>query len=220
MRIIDCIQRSEEWERWRNRPTASEFDSFITPARGDYSAQATAYAAKIVAKRLGVYVEPPPSFWMQWGVEQEPNARHCYTLTTGRAVQQVGFILPDGTDAYGASPDGLVGDDGLLEMKCPAPETLIAYHAAGTLPDKYRPQVQGLLFISGRQWCDFVAFHPSLTPFLLRVEPDLDYHAKMAKNLLKLLGEIALIEERVKRVIHPLVSVPTRKTDVQWGDVE
>ena len=68
MRIIDVVPRSEAWERLRNRPTCSEFGSFVTPARGDYSKQATAYAAKIVAKRMEVYVEPPPSFWMEWGV--------------------------------------------------------------------------------------------------------------------------------------------------------
>ena len=206
MRIIDCEQRSEEWERWRNRPTASEFGSFITPARGDYSKQATAYAAKIVAKQLGVYTEPPPTFWMEWGVEQEPNAKAAYTAMTGRDVQDVGFIIPDNTDAYGGSPDGLVGDDGLIEIKCPAPETHISYHAAGELPVQYRPQVQGLLFISGRLWCDFLAFHPELTPFLIRVEPDLKYQEKMANCLLLLLKEIERIRASVKRQRHRLVN--------------
>ena len=101
MRIIECRQQTEEWENWRNRPTASEFSSFITPARGDYSKQATSYAAKVVAKRLRVYTEPPPSFWMEWGCEHEPNAKYAYTQQTGREIQDVGFVLPDHTDAYG-----------------------------------------------------------------------------------------------------------------------
>lgn len=218
MRIINCVQGSEEWERWRNRPTASEFSSFITPAKGDYSAQATAYAAKIVAKRLGVYVEPPPSFWMTWGMENEANAKHAYTEQTGREIQDVGFILPDHTDAFGGSPDGLVGDDGIIETKCPAPETLISYHAAGVLPIQYRAQVQGLLLISGRQWCDFFAFHPELTPFLLRVEPDIEYQTKIAESLLKLLEEIQQIEAKVGRQYHKLVSVGTSKTEVKWDE--
>ena len=74
MRIIpvtEAPQRSEAWERLRARPTASRFGKFTTHARGDYSASASAYAAEVVAKRLGVYVEPPPSFWMTWGVEHE-----------------------------------------------------------------------------------------------------------------------------------------------------
>jgi len=218
VRIIECRQQSEEWEAWRNRPTASEFGKFITPAKGQYSAQATAYAATIVAKRLGVYTEPPPTFWMEWGVEQEPNARVAYTAQTGREVQGVGFILPDNTDAYGGSPDGLVDEDGLLEIKCPAPETLIGYHAEGELPVQYKPQVQGLLLISGRAWCDFFVFHPELTPFLLRVEPDEKYQEKMAEGLLRLLKEIERIESCVRRQRHKIVSTGTRKDTVRFSD--
>lgn len=218
MRIMDCRQQTEEWDRWRNRPTASEFDKFIMPVKGDYSTQATAYAAKIVAKRLRVYTEAPPSFWMEWGTEHEPNAKAAYTLQTGREITDVGFILPDGTDAYGGSPDGLVGDDGLIEIKCPAPETLISYHAAGVLPVKYKPQVQGLLLISGRAWCDFYVFHPELTPFLLRVEPDVRYMAKIASCLLTLLQEIELIESKVSKMRHQLVSLGTTQDKVRFAD--
>jgi hypothetical protein len=218
MRTIECRQQTEEWERWRNRPTASEFGKFCTPARGDYSSQATAYAAKIVAKRLGVYTEPPPTFWMEWGNEHEPNAKHAYTLQTGREITEVGFILPEGTDAYGGSPDGLVEDDGMIEVKCPAPETLIGYHAAGVLPVQYKPQVQGLLLISGRAWLDFFVFHPQLTPFLLRVEPDLDYQQRLAECLLLLLQEIQEIEAKVQKMRHQLVSIGTAQANVRFDD--
>ncbi len=218
MRIIHCLQQSEEWERWRNRPTASEFHKFITPVKGEYASGATAYAAKIVAKRLGVYTEAPPSFWMEWGTEQEPNAKHAYTSETGRKVQDVGFILPDGTDAYGGSPDGLIEDDGMIETKCPAPETLIRYHAEGVLPLEYKPQIQGLLLISGRAWCDFYVFHPELTPFLLRVEPDEKYQAKIAGCLLLLLEEIESIQSRVTTMQHELVSIGTIKSEVRFPD--
>ncbi len=223
MRIVDCKQQSEEWDKWRNRPTASEFDKFCTPAKGEYSKQATEYAAKIVAKRLGVYTEPPPNFWMEWGTEHEPNARLAYTKQTGREVQEVGFVLPDGTNAYGGSPDGLVtdrlseiGDDGGLEIKCPKPETLIAYHALGILPLQYKPQVQGLMFITGRPWWDFYAFHPELTPFLLRVDRDEVYQEKIAANLLLLLREIKRIESHVSKCRHELISVT--QTDVRFDD--
>lgn len=218
MRIIDCIQGSEEWHSWRARPTASEFGSFVTPARGDYSTQATAYAAKIVAKRLGVYVEPPPSFWMEWGMEHEPNAKAAYTTATGNEITDVGFVLPDGTDAYGGSPDGLVGADGLIECKCPAPETLIRYHADGELPAQYKPQVQGLLLITGRAWCDFFVFHPQLTPWMVRVEADVDYQSKIAEGLLTLLGEIEIIESSVSTMEHKLVSVSHSQSEVKWNE--
>lgn len=218
MRIIDCQQGTEKWDGWRNRPTASEFGKFCTPARGDYGAGASTYAAKIVAKQLGVYTEPPPTFWMEWGTEHEPNARHAYTLQTGLAVREVGFIIPDGTDAYGGSPDGLVGDDGGWEAKCPAPETLIAWHAAGVLPVQHKPQIQGLLLISERKWWDFYGFHPLLTPFLLRVEPDLKYQEKIAKGLLQLLGEIEQLKGKVQRMRHQLVSLGTSQDNVRFDD--
>lgn len=218
MRIIECEQQSEQWDRWRNRPTASEFAKFITPAKGGYSAMATAYAAKIVAKRLGVYTEPPPTFWMEWGIEHEPNAKHAYTLATGREIKDVGFVLPDNTDAYGCSPDGLIGDDGQIQIKCPAPETLIAYHAGGVLPLVHKPQVQGELFITGREWSEFYVWHPELTPFCLRVEPDEEYHAKLAVCLLKLLQEIKRIESHVSKMRHTLVSVGTMTSDVRLDD--
>lgn len=206
MRIIDCVQGSDEWHSWRNRPTASEFSKFITPDTGTYSAQATAYAAKIVAKRLGVYVEPPPSFWMEWGTEQEPNARHAYQIETGRKVREVGFVLPDKTDTYGGSPDGLVGDDGMIEIKCPKPETLLAYHAEGVFPVEYRPQVQGLLLITGRKWCDFYAFHPELTPFKKCVRANTKYQTKLARCLLELLKEIEALQGKVRRAQHHIVT--------------
>lgn len=218
MRIINCLQQSEEWYSWRNRPTASEFDKFITPAKGQYSSQATGYAAKIVAKRLGVYTEPPPNYWMEWGMTHEPNAKLAYEKETGRKIQNVGFILPDNTDAFGGSPDGLVGDDGLIEIKCPAPETLISYHAAGELPDQYKPQIQGLLLISGRAWCDFYVFHPELTPFLFRVVPDEKYQTKIAECLLLLLGEIERIEAKVSLMQHQIVSSGTSKDNVRFGE--
>ena len=219
MRIMTPSQQTEEWNSWRNRPTASGFDKVVTPARGDYSTQATAYAAMIVAKRLGVYTEPPPTFWMEWGNTHEPNAKAAYTLQTGREITDVGFVLPDGTDAYGCSPDGLVGDDGLIEIKCPKPETLITYHTDGVLPAKYRPQIQGQLLITGRDWCDFYVFHPELTPFLLRVDADLKYQAKIVEGLWTLLQQITLIESKVGKMRHQLVSLGTLQDTVRFGDV-
>jgi len=218
MRIIECGgQQTEKWDRWRARPTASGCPKFCTPARGDYSSQAPEYAAIIIAKQLGVYTEPPPSFWMTWGLEHEPNAKHAYQLQTGRAIQDVDFVVPDGTDSYGCSPDGLV-DDGIIEIKCPKPETLIAYHAAGELPLQYKPQVQCQLLITGRAWCDFYAFHPELTPFLLRIEPDETYQAKIAENLLTLLQEIKLLGSKVQKMRHQLVSLGTTQDRVRFDN--
>jgi hypothetical protein len=198
-RIIDCLQGSEEWERLRARPTASNFGRIVSPARGDYSEQATAYAAEIVAKRMGLFTESPPSYWMQWGTENEPLARAAYEEVNGVTVQQVGFITPLFTDVYGGSPDGLIGNDGLIEIKCPKPETLIRWHSQGVCPDEYRPQIQGLMLISRLPYCDFYAWHPGLTPFQIRVRADDGYQTKIAKAIYKLLEEVERIEASVKR---------------------
>jgi len=218
MRVINVLQRSEEWDRLRARPTASEFGKFVTPAKGDYSTQATGYAAKIVAKQLGVYTEPPPSWAMERGTELEPSAKLAYTLATKREIQEVGFVIPDGTDSYGCSPDGLVGDDGIIEVKCPLAETLIAYHADGVLPLVYKPQVQGQLLITGRKWCDFYVFHEELEPFLLRIKPDEEYQAKIADGLLLLLKEIEDIKVCVSKQKHKLVTLGSMQTDVKFDD--
>jgi hypothetical protein len=214
MRIFHCPQRSEEWDRLRARPTASEFGSIVTPVKGDYSASATKYAAKIVAKRLEVYVENPPSYWMEWGTEQEDNAIHAYESLTGFPVDRVGFIMPDDHDGWGGSPDALVNPDGLLEVKCPAPETLVAYHAGQALPMEYRAQVQGLLMISERKWCDFFAFHPQLTPFMVRVLADEQYQEKIREGLEKLLEEIARIESLVSPMEHEIIAPVTE--ELRW----
>lgn len=198
-RIVECLQGSEEWDQLRARPTASNFGRIISPAKGDYSDQATAYAAEIVAKRMGLYTSPPPSYWMQHGTESEPFARAAYEEANGVQVQQVGFITPLFTDVYGGSPDGLVGNDGMLEIKCPKPESLIQYHSNGVCPDVYKPQIQGLLMISRLPWCDFFAWHPGLNPFQIRVYADDHYQTKIAKGIYRLLEEVDRIEASVKR---------------------
>lgn len=198
-RIIECLQGSDEWDKLRARPTASNFSRIVSPARGDYSASASEYAAEIVAKRLGVFTESPPSFWMQWGTENEPLALAAYEEANCVTVRKVGFIVPNYTDVYGGSPDGLVGNDGMVEIKCPKPETLIRYHGEGVLPDGYKPQIQGLLLISRLPWCDFYAWHPGLTPFQIRVRADETYQSKIASAIFKLLEEVERIEGTVSR---------------------
>ena len=207
MRIFNCLQNSEEWDRLRSgRPTASKFGCIVTPAKGQYSTQSVGYACELIAQRLGVYTEPPPSFWMEWGTEHEPIAVTAYEAITGRTTQTVGFVTPDDTDAFGGSPDRFIMDDGepirLLEVNCPKPETLLGYHIEGKLPDQYRAQVQGLLWITGLQVADFFAWHPELSPFLLEVERDEAYITAISKAMAKFLGELARMEQLVKRHDH------------------
>jgi hypothetical protein len=185
MRIINCEQGSEQWEVMRmTRPTASNFGRIITPKKGQLSTSHRDYACELVAKQIGVFTEPPPSYWMEWGTEHEPQAVEVYCQRLGTEAEHVGFVLPDDTDDYGGSPDALVADrKGLLEVKCPKPETLIRYHWDGVLPETYIAQVQGLLLITGCEYADFFAWHPELQPFYLRVEPDEKFHDAMRDAL-------------------------------------
>jgi hypothetical protein len=198
-KIWDVAQGSEEWDQLRARPTASNFGRIVSPARGDYSASAVEYAAEIVSKRMGLYTPPPPSYWMEWGTSNEPLAIAAYEEANGVTVERVGFVTPLYTDVYGGSPDGLIGVSGLIECKCPKPETLLQYHAAGVCPDIYKPQIQGLLLVTRLPWADFWAWHPGLTPFQTRVYADDGYQVKIAKAIYKLLEEVERIEQSVKR---------------------
>lgn len=201
MRAMNVLQGSEDWERLRQGvPTASQFHRIITAARGQLSASWKGYAAELMAKSLGVFVEPLPSFWMEWGVENEPYAVAAYEQLNGAKTEVVGFVWPDDHERYGCSPDRLVGDNGLLEVKCPKPETLIEYHVGGVFPDDYRQQVQGQLMITGRDWCDFLAFHPQLAPFQVRVERDNAYIAKMIVALDEFCENLAELRSKLQGI--------------------
>lgn len=180
MRVVDVIQGSEQWEQIRKGvPTASNFDRIITPAKGQLSAEYKAYAAELLAETMCDVVPMLPTQWMEWGSENEPYAVEAYETLTGLHTVMAGFVWPDDHERYGCSPDRLVGDDGLLEIKCPKPGLVVQFHADGEFPKAYKPQVQGQLLITGRAWCDFVAYHPQLKPFMLRVGRDEKYIEKL-----------------------------------------
>jgi hypothetical protein len=172
MRIINCEQGSPEWLQARlGVPSASSYSKLITTT-GKASAQAEAYINQLVAERI----TGEPSFFqvtdpMQRGMDLEPEARVRYEMETGNLVEQVGFLMHDTLEA-GASPDGLVGEEGGLEIKCPMRSTHVEYLRNGRLPSKYIQQVQGCLWISGRDWWHFMSYHPKMTPLIIRVYRD------------------------------------------------
>jgi hypothetical protein len=206
MRTYDVEQRSEAWEQLRlGRPTASNFNRIVTPVKGDYAAGARKYAYELVAQRIGTWTPPPPSFWMEWGSEHEEAAVSAYEAITGHWTKQVGFVIPNDTDAYGGSPDRFVSkscdwDDPLtlLEVKCPSPTTLIEYHDLKSLPLEYRAQVQGLLWITGFASCDFFAWHPEIEPFLLTIQRDEVYIGKLTEAMPKFLADLDEIAGKVR----------------------
>ena len=190
MRLIECEQGSEEWLKARlGVPSASNFSKLIT-MKGAVSTQAKAYIDALVAEAItgeSTYVKVTDA--MQRGTELEPYARDRYVYETGNSVEEVGFCLHDEYQA-GASPDGLVGDDGGLEIKCPLGGTMVSYLRGGRLPSKYYQQVQGCLYITGRKWWDFMAYHPDMKTLIVRVERDEAFIACLDDTLRKAVEEI------------------------------
>lgn len=196
MRMIDCEQGSEEWFAARlGVPSSSMFAKIVT-TKGVWSTQADSYINQLVAEKLtGERTEIYQNEHMIRGVELEPEARANYELITGHDAEEVGFCLHDDI-AAGCSPDALVLDKGGLEIKCPAPATHVSYLRDGTLPSKYYQQVMGCLWITGREWWDFMSYHPSMKPLIVRVERDEEYIESLAKNVDK---AVKLIEENVEK---------------------
>lgn len=176
-RPIQVAQGTEEWHTARlGRATASRFSDIMAKVKTGEAAGRKNYRALLVAERLtGKREETFQSNAMAWGTETEPLARLRYDLNSENEVEECGFFAHD-TLMAGASPDGLIGNDGLLEIKCPNSATHIETIRKQTLPYQYYWQVVGQLWITGRNWCDFVSFDPRMPAnaqyFCLRVWRD------------------------------------------------
>lgn len=196
MRISNHEQGSLEWFEARlGIPSASMFAKIVT-TKGAWSTQADSYINQLVAERLtGEREEIYQSHHMIRGIELEPEARDLYCLMNDTEVQEVGFCLHDTLNA-GCSPDGLVGEDGGLEIKCPAPATHVEYLRGGELPSRYKQQVMGCLWITQRSWWDFVSYHPSMKPLIVRVERDEEYIAALEESVTK---AVNMIEDNVNK---------------------
>lgn len=183
MIVVECCQGTPEWHQARlGIPTASCFDKILTPT-GKPSAQAEAYAHTLLAEILtGEAQGWGGNGWTDRGKELEGEAREYYEFATGQPVEQVGFCLRDDR-RVGCSPDGLVGDSGLIEIKCPAPHTHVKYLLDGKAPTDYLAQIQGELYVTGREWCDFLSYHPEMPKLLVRVERNPAYQRLLEEEL-------------------------------------
>jgi len=200
---VKADQRSTEWFAARlGRATGSRFNDIMARTRSGYSASHKNYAAELVVERLtGAKEDNYTSAPMQWGIDNEPVASLQYMLESGNDVTETGFWIHDDIMA-GASPDGLIGEDGLLEIKCPNTATHLDTLIKKSLPRQYQAQVQGQMWITGRKWCDFVSFDPRLTGnaqmFTIRVERDEIYIAELQEEVELFLEEVADLVEFVK----------------------
>lgn len=185
MRIIESVQGTPEWLQSRlGCPSGSGFSNLIT-ATGKPSASADGYINQLIAELItGETTYVKTTEWMQRGTELEPMARDYYTLATGNEVEEVGFCKHDRLET-GVSPDGLIGSNGGLEIKCPAPATHVAYLRTGGLPTKYKQQVQGCMWITDREWWDFVSYNETMPALIVRVERDQDYIDALASEVEK-----------------------------------
>jgi hypothetical protein len=180
VRINNHTQGSEAWLESRlGRPTASNFGKLITPT-GKASTSAEGYINELIAQKItGEIPEFFKSEAMQRGNDLEPSAKALYEFTRDVEVVEVGLCLHDSLEC-GASPDGLIDDDGGIEIKCPLPHTHVAYLRDGNMPLKYVPQTQGCLWITQREWWDFMSYHPSMEDLIVRVYRDEAYIKKLA----------------------------------------
>ena len=157
-------QRSEEWFAARlGKVTASRVADVVAKTKSGYSTSRDNYMAELICERLtGKKGDSYQNAAMAWGTEQEPFARAAYEAAQGVLVEETGFVphamLPDA----GASPDGLVGDDGLVEIKCPNTATHLEFLESNKIPEKYLTQMMWQMACTRRKWCDYVSFDPRL----------------------------------------------------------
>lgn len=154
--------------------------------------------AEVVTGRAGEHYVSVP---MQFGIENEPLARTCYELRTGFEVIRMGYIRHSNIPRTGASPDGLVGDDGMVEIKVPNTTTHLAYFIEGIVPTEYAPQMNWQMACSGRQWVDFVSYDPRLPEeyglFIVRLERDDKVIAEMEREVEKFIAELNVMCEKL-----------------------
>lgn len=190
-------QRSEEWFAARlGKVTASRVADVMARTKTGYSASRANYMAELICERLtGQPAERFSNAAMQWGTDTEPRAKAAYTFVRDAAIADVGFVLHPKIRDFGASPDGLVGMDGLVEVKCPNTATHIETLLSETVDGKYITQMQVQMACTGRQWCDFVSFDPRLPGdmqlFVKRVERDNARIEEIETEVSTFLGEIA-----------------------------
>ena len=195
MQVIDCEQGSDEWFEARlGFVTASNFSKVI----GKGSTH-TLYQYKVGAEKLtGLREETYKSAVMENGSNTEDEARDYYAMANDCVVEQVGFVTRD--KDVGGSPDGFVDEDGMIEIKCPLASTHITNILNNKIPTEYIPQIQGHLWITERQWCDFVSFNPNVIArpiHIVRAKRDAEYIKKLA-------GQVGLFVKELKEMVNKI----------------
>jgi predicted phage-related endonuclease len=200
MQIFTCDQGSEEWIQARlGIPTASEFHTVMAIGKGGGESKTRrTYMLKLAGEILtGEQMDSYSNHHMERGKVMEDEARDLYAFMKDASPECVGFIR---NGQKGCSPDSLVGDDGMLEIKTKLPHLQVDCLLADRLPPEHKAQCQGALWVAERQWIDFVSYWPGLPMFVFREERDEEYIAKIAAAVDEFNAELAHAVARVRRL--------------------
>lgn len=195
LQIIECDQNSEEWYQARaGIPTASEFSTVMAKGEGKIR---RAYMFKLAGEIItGQPVQSYSNAAMERGHEMEPEARKAYAFMTDADIQLIGFIR---NGQKGASPDCLVGDNGLGEFKSKAPHILIEVLLKDQFPPEHKAQCQGALWVAEREWIDIVCYWPRMPLFVKRAYRDEAYISNLAGEVDRFNDELAETVEKIRR---------------------
>lgn len=192
----EIIQGSPEWHALRvGKVTASRVADVVAKTKSGPSTSRANYMAELIAERLtGEAAERFTNAAMNWGTEKEPDARAAYEFFRDATVDEVAFVPHPSMAMTGASPDGLVGVDGLVEIKCPNTATHLETLLSQSVPAKYVTQMQWQMACTGRKWCDFASYDPrmpeEMSLFVKRVDRDDKLIAELEKDVSSFLAEI------------------------------
>lgn len=206
MNTLTVQQGTAEWKAARaGMITASRICDVIAKVKSGEAAARRDYKAQLVVERLtGMPTDDGyTNAAMQWGNDQEPFARAAYELKNDVMVDQVGFVVHPIIPTAGASPDGLVGADGLVEIKCPKTATHLQYILDGRVPTQYVPQMQWQMECTGRDWCDFVSYDPRvpehLQLFVVRLLRSAEFAVTLCAEVMSLDTEVEEMLERLPK---------------------
>lgn len=200
-------QGSDEWFAQRiGLVTASRMNDVMATIKSGEAAVRKNYRAQIIAERLtGVKADSFTSAAMEWGVSNEPIARAMYEVSTGADVDKVGLVLHPVIKMTGASPDGFIGEDGLIEIKCPNTATHIDYLLGGVVPAEYKNQMLWQMECTDRKWCDFASFDPRMPDdmqlYVIRYHRDEDKLLELRAGVLKFIGEVDDTLEKLQQYL-------------------
>ena len=198
MIIDNCAQLSDEWFQARSGiPSASNFNKIVT-SKGATSKSAEKYMMLLAGERiLGTKEETYQNAAMERGILLEPEARALYEMTNDVEVQTVGLCYKDEKKEMSCSPDGLIGENEGIEIKCPSLAVHVGYLLKGVLPTDYVQQVQGSMYITGRKYWVFMSYYPGIHPLIIKIERDIEFQTKLGAALNIFNKELDSIHKRL-----------------------